>query len=127
MGEGTTADTTGTSGAEEREAAEQSISRTLGAYAQAYTALNASAVKRVWPTVNDEALRNAFGQLQAQRIAFSDCTIDVRGLHAAATCTGSATYVPKVGNSRRLSVSHRWEFALRKVVDMWVIEAATIK
>ncbi len=114
-------------GETERDADERAIVLALGAYAQGYTALDAAAVRRVWPTVNEEALRNAFEQLEAQRVSFASCTVDVRGLHASASCRGNATYVPKVGSRESISGVHAWHFALRKVVDAWVIESATIR
>jgi hypothetical protein len=112
-----------TTAAQDREAAERAIGRTLVAYAQAYMALNATAVKHVWPGVNEDALRNAFGQLESQRIAFTGCTVDVRGLQASAICRGTAAYVPKVGNRDMVTASRQWRFSLRKLVNTWVIDS----
>jgi hypothetical protein len=115
-----------TTAAEELEADQRAITRTIGAYAQGYTSLNASAVRHVWPGVNEDALRNAFEQIESQAVAFSGCHVDVRGLHASATCRGTATYVPKVGGRDPVTASREWRFSLRKVVNMWVIETVDI-
>ncbi len=109
--------------AEDRDA----IAKTIGAYAQGYTSLDARAVKRVWPTVNADALGGAFDQLESQRVVFSGCMVAVRDLHASATCRGTATYVPKVGAQERVSASHEWRFTLRKLVNTWVIDSASIR
>lgn len=77
--------------------------------------------------MNEEALKNAFEQLRAQQIAFAACAVDVSGLHASATCRGTARYVPKVGSGEPISAAHLWQFRLRKLVDAWVIESAAIK
>ncbi len=123
IGIGSPPDARATSGLAEHDADERAIDATLGAYAAGYTALNAAAVRRVWPTVNEEALGNAFDQLASQRIAFTGCSVDVRGLHASAMCRGTARYVPRVGNREAVSVSRVWQFSLRKRVDTWVIES----
>ncbi len=100
---------------------------TLSAYARAYTALDASAVRRLWPRVDSQALSSAFGQLDSQRVAFFACNVDVEGLTAAATCRGAATYVPKVGSGEPVSVQRVWQFALRKFGDGWLIDSAVTR
>ncbi len=116
-------DSRATSESLQRESDRRDIDATLSAYARGYTGLNAAAVRRVWPTVNEEELANAFEQLASQDIVFSGCAIDVRGLHASATCRGTARYVPRVGNRSAVEVLRVWQFSLRKRVDTWVIES----
>jgi hypothetical protein len=103
------------------------VAATLAAYQRGYTALDAAAVQRVWPGVDAQQLRWAFAQLESQRLAFSGCTIDVRGLHASATCSGTATYLPKVGSGEPVKVQRTWQFALQKMGDGWLIDAATAR
>ncbi|MGE5361511.1 MAG: hypothetical protein ACM3NQ_21045 [Bacteroidales bacterium] len=103
------------------------VAATLAAYQQGYGARDAAAVQRVWPGVDAQQLRSAFAQLESQRLAFSGCSIDVRGLHASATCSGTATYVPKVGSGEPVKVQRTWQFALQKFGDGWLIDAATAR
>ena len=114
-------------GADAEEGDREEIAKTIGAYAQGYTSLDAASVRRVWPTVNVDALRNAFAQLEYQRVAFTGCMVAIRDLHASATCRGTTTYVPRVGAQGRMTASRVWTFALRKLVNTWVIDSASIK
>ncbi len=126
IGSGASPDSRATTGIADTAADEQAITATLGDYARGYTSLNAAAVRRVWPTVNEEELSNAFAQLAAQRVTFTNCVVTVRGLHASAFCRGTARYVPKVGDRAPLEVARVWQFSLRKRIDQWTIESATI-
>ena len=98
----------------------------LNRYADAYTRLDADAAKAVWPSVNRTALARAFDGLNEQRIAFSDCSVLVRSTEARATCSGSATWEPKIGGGARTDV-RRWAFALEKSGDEWIIRDARVQ
>ena len=98
------------------------IGGVLTRYRGAFNALDSSAARGVWPTVDERALDRAFARLEQQEVAFDRCDIDVAGVHAAARCTGSARYVPKVGSRTPQTTTREWRFNLQKVDDRWVIE-----
>jgi hypothetical protein len=98
----------------------------LARYADAYTRLDADAAKAVWPSVNRAALSRAFSGLNEQRIAFKDCSVDVRSAEARATCSGSTTWEPKIGGGARTDM-RRWAFDLRKNGDAWIIRDARVQ
>ena len=96
----------------------------LKRYQAAYDRLDARLAHDVWPAVNQAALARAFGDLESQSITFNNCDVRLRADTAAAKCTGSARYTPKVG-SREARVEPRvWNFTLRKQADAWLIETA---
>lgn len=98
------------------------IGGVLSRYRGAFNALDSSAARGVWPSVDAHALDRAFARLQEQEVAFDRCNIDVEGIRAAARCTGSARYVPKVGSRTSQTTAREWRFNLQKVDDRWVIE-----
>jgi hypothetical protein len=78
----------------------------------------------VWPGVDEAALARAFNSLQSQTLQFDDCDVQLRGSTAAATCRGSARYVPKIGSREPRTESRVWTFTLRKLAADWQIETA---
>jgi hypothetical protein len=100
------------------------IRSVLDRYRQAYGSLDADAVAGVWPSVNSRSLARAFGQLASQRFEFTDCRIDVSAAHAQATCTGRASFVPKVGGRAVRSENREWAFVLARLNDDWIISRA---
>jgi hypothetical protein len=57
-------------------------------------------------------------------VSFQDCQIDMRGeTRAQATCTGTARYVPKVGNQSAQVDNRQWKFSLVKANEQWRIES----
>ena len=100
-----------------------SIQNTLARYRKAFSALNASAVREVWPTVNERTLSRAFDRLEQQDVSFDRCQIEVANDRAEATCNGTARYVPRVGSRTPRVDSREWRFNLVKVKDQWLIGA----
>jgi hypothetical protein len=100
------------------------VQEVLRRYARAYGALDASAARAVWPTVDERALARAFQNLSSQNLSFDDCEIDIRGVVANASCRGQASYAPKVGNREPRTESRTWRFELRRDGDAWKIENA---
>jgi hypothetical protein len=98
----------------------------LDKYAEAYTRLDADAAKAVWPSVNRAALSRAFNGLNEQRIAFNDCSVNVRSTEARATCSGSTTWEPKIGGGPHTD-TRRWAFDLEKSADGWIIRDARVQ
>jgi hypothetical protein len=99
---------------------EPAVQAVLNRFASAYTALDADAAERVWPTVNRGALARAFDGLASQRVSLGDCRIDVTGSKARARCAGSATWSPKVGSGMHTE-SRVWTFDLVRVGAGWQI------
>jgi hypothetical protein len=97
------------------------IHTTLSRYRTAFNVLDATAASAVWPTVDQKALGRAFDNLEQQSLTFDSCSIDMRGARALATCSGTAQYVPKVGNKNSRSDRRQWVFNLRKVDEQWLI------
>jgi hypothetical protein len=100
------------------------VSSVLDRYARAYDALDASAAREVWPSVDERALARAFAGLESQNVAFNDCNIDVRGATANASCRGLASYVGKVGSGQLRTEPRQWTFELRRDGEAWKIESA---
>ena len=99
---------------------EPRVQAVLNRYASAYSALDADAAERVWPTVNRGALARAFDGRASQRVTLGDCRIDVTGNKARARCAGSATWSPKVGSGTH-NESRVWTFDLVRVGADWQI------
>ena len=96
----------------------------LDRYRQAYGSMDANAVAGVWPSVNVPNLARAFAQLESQRFEFTDCRINVSGGRAQATCSGKASYVPKIGGRTIRTANREWAFLLERLNDDWVIRRA---
>ncbi len=99
----------------------------LAAYRAAYGTLDASAARRVWPSVDQAALARAFSDLKSQRIEFDSCDIVTRTDSATADCQGRAIYVRQVGRQDPQVESRRWQFTLRPTPAGWRIERAEIR
>lgn len=99
----------------------------LARYAKAYTDLDVDAAERVWPSVNRSALERAFGSLDSQRVSLGDCRIQVDVATAHASCSGTATWRPKVGGRERTD-ARRWDFDLvEKSNNGWQITNARVQ
>lgn len=95
----------------------------LQRYELAYSSLDAAAAAAVWPRVNRGALARAFDGLASQRVSLGRCDVAVNGPAAHATCSGSATWKPKIGGGQRTE-QRQWDFELRKTGNAWRIERA---
>ncbi len=98
------------------------VQSTLGRYASAFSTLDASRAKAVWPTVNQRNLERAFDSLEQQEFDLGECDIMVLPPRALASCDGTTRYTPKVGNRKARTESRRWTFQLRQNADEWTIE-----
>lgn len=94
----------------------------LANYRAAFESLHAETVQAVWPGADRRALARAFEQLQSQSLDFYSCGIEFGTGTAEVTCTGSLTYVPKVGSKKPRVESRNWSFFLKKQSDRWAIE-----
>lgn len=113
------------SGQKSEDTESVAIQDLLGRYRTAFVALDAAGVRQVWPSVNQRSLERAFRQLEAQDVFFFSCTIDVAGARAEATCVGTSTFIPKVGNRSPQSGPSQWNFKLSKgSAGAWLIDDA---
>lgn len=95
----------------------------LARYEAAYSGLNVSAARAVWPAVDERALARAFDGLAAQRVALDRCDVNVTGATAHAACSGVAEWTPKVGGGQRRQ-NRRWAFDLTNSGGTWQIVRA---
>jgi hypothetical protein len=95
-------------------------------YRAAYERLDAAAARAVWPGVDEAALSRAFDGLTSQRIEFDRCDIWRDAQAAFASCSGTASYVPKVGRAQN-DVRRSWHFRFRRRSAGWTIESAEVR
>jgi len=98
---------------------EPMIRRVLQEYADAYSRLDAGAVKRLFPSVNEQALRQNFAATKSQQVQIQNETIAVNGTTATASFTWVATFTGQVGGVQR--ASPKVVLRLQKTGDNWVI------
>jgi hypothetical protein len=107
--------------------AEEQVQDVLDSYREYCERLDAASAATLWRGVDTRALGRAFSSLSSQTLAFDRCDIDVSGARASAVCTGSLSYVRRVGDqtpqSRRLS----WSFDLEQTADRWMISNVTAR
>ncbi len=99
----------------------------LDRYRSAFSSLDASSAKSVWPGVDEKTLTRAFGQMTSQQFVFDACSIDVTGGRATANCQGRAQYVPKIGSRTPRVEPRQWSFTLRRDEGDWMIETVDSK
>ncbi len=106
---------------------EPAVRAVLQQYGAAYTRLDARAARAVWPSVDVRALARAFDELESQEVVLGRCEVSVQGREARAACTGSARYVPRMGDRTPRVEPRHWTFQLEKTRDDgWRIASALI-
>jgi hypothetical protein len=100
------------------------VTAVLNQYATAYGQLNASAVRSIWPSVDERALARAFSDLSSQSMSFDRCDVNVTGPTAHASCRGRASYVVKIGSQERHNEPRTVRFDLKQDGDAWKIVKA---
>jgi hypothetical protein len=103
------------------------VREVVNGYADAFSALDASATQRVWPGADVRGLRRAFDQLSAQTITFNRCEVNASDDVAEAVCTGRQQWVPKVGDRTPKSEARTWRFALGRDGGEWVIDGVEVQ
>ena len=99
----------------------------LSRYADAYSRLDADAAREVWPRVDRAALSRAFDSLASQDVSLGRCSVTVKGRNALATCAGSTTWTPKIGNGSPRREGRNWTFELAKSGTAWQILSARVQ
>jgi hypothetical protein len=100
---------------------EPAIRAALRAYAAAYSDLDAGAVQAVFPSVNLQALRRAFGGLRLQRVEIQDEQLTLNGQTATVSCTLVTLAIGQVGAATPQRDSRRVTFTLARRDGTWVI------
>ena len=96
------------------------IQRLLNRYRDAYSTLDVSAVRAIWPSVDTNALRMAFDRLAEHNLDYHGCRISVSDARAEAVCRGIAQSL-RVGARTSLTQNRQWQFVLNRVGDRWLI------
>jgi hypothetical protein len=91
----------------------------LQSYAAAYSALDASAVKRVFPAVDENTLRQRFTAMKSQSVQIQNPQIQINGAAAIVTCTWATVFSGQVGGTQRSSP--KIELRLQKSAAGWLI------
>ena len=101
------------------------IESVLTRYRLAFNALDASAAKAVWPSVDERRLARAFGEIQMQEITFADCETNATSAttRADVTCRGSIRYVPRIGARTERVELRRWRFVVAESGSGWQLES----
>jgi hypothetical protein len=93
----------------------------LQAYAEAYSQLSTGAVKRVYPGVNEAALKTAFGNTKSQQVAIgNEQFVNITDSQATVTCTWQVAFVGSAGSQNRSS-SSKITIRLQKANGTWLI------
>jgi len=103
---------------------DERVKSVLQRYRSAFERLDAHSAAAVWPAVNENALARAFDGLHSQALTFDVCWVRLEDDMAAATCRGSARYIPKIGSREPRIEPRVWRFTLRKSGSDWKIENA---
>ena len=103
---------------------DERVKSVLQRYRSAFERLDAHSAAAVWPAVNENALARAFDGLHSQALTFDVCYVRLEDDMAAATCRGSARYIPKIGSREPRIEPRVWRFTLRKSGSDWMIENA---
>jgi tetratricopeptide (TPR) repeat protein len=102
------------------------VKQALQRYRVAYDGLDARSAQAVWPAVNQAALARAFDGLESQNLTFDRCDVQLQSETAAATCHGTARYVPKIGSREPRIEPRIWIFSLRRAGTDWKISSARV-
>ena len=101
-------------------ASTQYIQRLLNRYRDAFSTLDVTAVRAIWPSVDTRALRMAFDRLAEHNLDYSGCKISMGDARAEAVCSGIAQSLG-VGERTTRTTTRRWQFVLTRSADRWLI------
>jgi len=105
----------------------RAVAQALNRYQQAFSTLDANAAQAVWPSVDVKALGRAFDQLDQQTFELQACQITIAGSRAEAACSGTASYVRKVGSKGVRAEPRQWRFTLRQDDNEWIIDRVDVR
>src|SRR5437762_11100285 len=111
---------TGTAQAQ-ASAAETAIRQMLQRYASALGSLDASAVKKVQPSIQVESLAKTFKDMRDLKVVIDEVRVaSIDGTVARVSCRVQQTFTPKVGTRAKTTVNR--VIRLRRDADSWVID-----
>lgn len=93
----------------------------LQAYAAAFSRLDVTGVKQVYPGADEATLRRAFGALRSQQVEIQADQATITGETATVSSTLTASVVAQVGSQAPRRDSRRVTFSLVKRNGVWVI------
>jgi hypothetical protein len=96
------------------------LAAVLRQYALAFGALDVSATRQLWPSVDERTLANTFGHPASRQVSLDSCDINVEGSTANALCRGNATVLDGV----EWREARLWRFDLRREGETWRIAHA---
>lgn len=81
--------------------------------------MDAAAVNRIYPSIDQGRLERAFRDLAAQEFRVQPETISITGTTATVTARVQQSITPRAGSGRQDTVAS--EFRLQKIDGRWVI------
>jgi hypothetical protein len=106
--------------------AQRAVQSILNRYRDAFSILDAGAVKRIWPTANERAIRDEFAAVGEQNIEFDGCRIAVSPPTATALCSGTVAFTPAEPDGRRQVEPRHWRFTLERNGERWTIARVAV-
>jgi hypothetical protein len=98
----------------------------LSTYKRAFDSLDPATAAAVWPGVDTRELGRAFNSVKSQNLVFDNCEVEMLDEIALARCTGSLSYVPRVGVTKERTRQLNWVIEMAQKSDArWVIRRVT--
>jgi hypothetical protein len=103
------------------------IQRVLNRYRDAFSVLDVATVQTVWPSADEDTLRQNFAGLYDQNVEFDSCQIAIAAtaVTADAFCRGYVSYVRNDRVKRRRTEARQWQFSLMNDGVRWIIRTAS--
>ena len=102
-------------------AAESGVRDLLRRYSMALESLDATAVKKVQPSLPAENLAKAFRDMRELKVTIEDVRVlSMDGSMARVSCRVTQTLTPKAGSKQTTTVTR--VMRLRRDADMWLID-----
>jgi ketosteroid isomerase-like protein len=98
---------------------EEAIRAVLASYADAYSRLDANAVRAVYPSADVAALQRQFTQMRSQRVQIQGEQIQINGATARVSCTWQVVFQGSAGAAKR--EAPRILLTFQRTGDAWVI------
>ena len=100
--------------------AEEAIRELVRRYAQALESRNVDALKRIWPTLQEDAMRREFQHARRIEVDIDNTTVNVSG--NSATVSFTRRYRLSTVDGQRLDTNSRTTMSVRRAGTEWVID-----
>jgi hypothetical protein len=100
--------------------AEEAIRDLVRRYAQALESRNVDALKRIWPALQEDAMRREFQQARRIEVDIDNTTVNVSG--NSATVSFTRRYRVSTVDGQRLDTNSRTTMSVRRAGTEWVID-----